>query len=147
MVSSFVRRNIALCFALIAIIGGLASCTVTTTSTASQNDLIARANGWVFNSFSAGTPNTVQQSVYNGMTVVFTASGSVTFTPTAAGAAVLGSKTTYSGTWSLNSLDVITLNVQDLQLSGNYAIAELTSTTFRLNTGVSGGLEWKWTAK
>jgi hypothetical protein len=145
MTISIVRRNIALCFAVIVIIGGLTSCTVTTTG--SQTDAITRANGWVFDSFSVGTPNATQKSVYTGMTVVFTASGSVTFTPTATGAAALGSKTSYSGTWSLSSLEVITINVQDLGLSGNYAIAELTATTFRFNTGGASGLEWKWTAK
>lgn len=145
MNTSFLRRSITLGLIVLALVSGINACTVITTD--SQNAAITRSGGWVFDSFSAGTPNATQKTLYTGMTAVFTASGSVTFTPTAAGAAVLGSKTSYSGTWSLSSLEVITLNVQDLGFSGTYAIGELTATAFRFNTGTSGGLEWKWTAK
>ncbi|MCU0426159.1 MAG: hypothetical protein MUF71_11100 [Candidatus Kapabacteria bacterium] len=141
---SFFIRFFALCVIAIGLVNSLNSCTVITTG--SQTEAITRSGGWVFDSFSAGTPNANQQTAYTGMTVVFTSSGSVTFTPTAAGAAVVG-KASATGTWSLASLEVISLNVPDLGLNGNYAIAELNATTFRYNTGTTGGLEFKWTAK
>ena len=140
------RRNISLALVLIALIGGLNACTVTTTET--QTTAITRSGGWTFDSFTIGTPTSGQNATYKGMTVVFTSSGSVTFT-TAAEARAAGAPATYTGTWSLTSLEVLSLTVPGLWPNSTFSITELNATTFRFRgTLTSGGeLELKWTAK
>lgn len=140
------QRATLLTLALIAMLGVLNACTVTTTG--SQTDAITRPGGWVFDSFSTGTPTAGQSIVYKGMTAVFTSSGSVTFT-TAAEARAAGAPATFTGTWSLTDLRVISMTIPGLiSNGGSLDITELTSTTFRYSGSVSGStLEWKWTAK
>ncbi len=143
MKRSFLLRNLALCFAVIAMLGGLSACTVTTTG--SQTDAITRSGGWVFDSFATGTtstPSANQTIVYTGMTAVFTASGSVTFTTTAA-AQMAGAPATYAGTWSLSGLTTLTLTVPNLY-TGTFSIDELTATALQYS---GAGLTWKWKAK
>lgn len=146
---TFLSRQRATLFtlALIAMLGVLNACTVTTTG--SQTDAITRPGGWVFESFSTGTPTAGLSTAYKGMTVVFTSSGSVTFT-TAAEARAAGAPATYTGTWSLTDLRVMSMTVPGLfSNGGSFDITELTSTAFRFSaTSTSGStLEWKWTAK
>lgn len=127
---------------------GFNACTVITTD--SQTTAITRSGSWVFDSFSSGTPTVGLSTGYKGMTVVFTSSGSVTFTTSAEARATGGLADSYAGTWSLTSLQTLSMTVPGLFSSGLTAdITELNSSTLRFSSNFPsiGTLEFKWTAK
>lgn len=141
------QRATLLTLALIAMLGILNACTVITTG--SQTDAITRPGGWVFDNFSVGTPTATVVNVYKGMTVVFEKSGTVIFTTSAeARATVPNLPSRFTGTWSLSSLEQITLNVPSLFDNSAHNIRELNASTLRFDATQSGmPLEFKWTAK
>jgi hypothetical protein len=137
--------------ALFVILGAISSCTVTT-SVSVDPSLLTRSGGWKFDKFTIGAAPSNQTNLWTGMTVVFTgsgSSGSVTFTPTDAALTASGAPagTKFSGTWSLDGSrsNITFANVEII--NGNLNMAELSSTTLRMNGQVGGNTtEYRFTA-
>jgi hypothetical protein len=140
--------------ALLAILGVLTSCTVTT-SVSVDPALLTRSGGWKFDKFTIGTAPSNQTNLWTGMLVVFTStssngnSGTVTFTPTDAAktASNLPIGTTFTGTWAFNDARSMITLANVTILNGTVNTAELSSTTLRFNTQVNGEtIEYRFTA-
>ncbi len=138
MHTTTLRRFIGLAVLLVALIGGLNACTVTTTTTASQTEAITRANGWKFDKFSTGTPPANAVTAYTGATLKFASNGTSTLT--------VSTGQVISGTWSWTSLKVLSLTQQGV--NDTWEVVELSSTTMRWSAQLNGStLEMQWTAQ
>ena len=144
---SHLFNRIALAFVMVAMVGSLASCTVTPAGP-SKTELITRSAGWKFDSFSVGSPTPANTLLFTGMTVKFSTGGSAVFTPSASAVAA-GAPASYSTTWTLSSDETVLSFGSGGPTNGNYDIPELSATTLRYGgniTGTTNRVEFKWAA-
>ncbi len=135
------QRAAFVALALFAVLGVLTACTVTISV---DPALLTRSGGWKFDGFSIGAAPSNQKDLWQGMTAVFTGSGtngSVTFTPSQAALTASGfpASTKFSGTWTLNDTRTrITFSSSVAILDGELLISELSATTLRMKWTITG---------
>lgn len=146
-------NRIAAFLAMTAIVAGVVSCSSSSTaSEPSKTELLTRAGGWKFDSFTVGSIGDGAVA-YPGMVLKFTSSGSMTMTLTPSSIAAVKAlgvdlEPSYTGTWAFNSGETqITFNVPPF-FTAPLRVSELSSSTLRLTGSVPNTtqtLETRWT--
>lgn len=161
MNTSLVLRRVIAAFAVAVFVGGIVSCSSSTTPTPTRAELLTRPSGWKFSSITLVPPDPTAlqglQVLLGDATATYTTAGAVTITFNSTAALATGAQRV-TGQWRLTNNDTQIVYsgftfpqamVPGLPQAFNvtYDIQELTSSALTIRTGTaSDNVTQRWVA-